>query len=543
LIVVGLKLKNIECNGIIYQINVDKQMEVSDSVGYILAANGYVKPIEYEGGKSVPMYELWGTPNTTKRTLKKYTGSKTNICINAETESQVTRMASKYRFDDYTGAIGKYRFYGGDWNSQIQKRSSYFREDRINIILDTDEELHGKVVLPKGVDVGWVKLTNNGNKERWQPRVFRGIEGMHYLKRHHWIFDGNGDLIASHSKEGPKYKHARIGVSIDNLKDLKFATESDKSRRGEYRRHIFNKELCHPEATESNLYITHINNEDMAGLSVRLSDAINEHTRHASISFRAVDNYMNFKKDRSVDDEEYDQAVKTADILVFNETYPIGNTHHKPTIMIHHGTWYRNHLESIKKQDDVADVILGTTTDLLQNDSRMLYLPSIVDTDYLRSLKDTPIYDVAHTTTSRIKKGTDEIIKYLPDIHIIEGLSYADAMAEKAKSRIVVDQVSELGIGLGAIEAMAMGIPVISCAGDEAIKQYKKIFGFVPFTNCKPEGLPEAVKYVEDNYKKLSKEAQEFVEKYHSPEVCAKRFEKICQSALMGKKLTQGDLC
>jgi hypothetical protein len=367
---------------------------------------------------------------------------------------------------------------------------------------------------------------------------------MHYLKRHHWIFDGNGYLIASHGREGKKYKHAKLDCSIDNAQDAKFKSGEDQSRRSEYRQHIFNTELCHPDTDKSNLYICHINNEDFAGLSVRLSDALKKYTRHASISFRAVDNYLNFKKDRGTDDRDYKSAVKTADVLVFNEAYPIGTTNYKHTIMIHHGSWYRSHLPGLRAADDVADVILGTTTDLLQHDKRMLWLPSIIDDQYLASFKAEPEYDILHTTTSLVKKNTDDIIKYLPNIHIVDGVSYEEAMREKGKARIVVDQISDIGIGLGALEAMAMGIPVISGAGEYALKKYKEIVGYVPFTNVKDASeLPKAAEYVNAHYDELSKQALDYIKKYHSAEVCAKRFEKICFMALRGQKPKQEDIC
>lgn len=528
-----------------YSIKNGLEYDLPDSVAYIMSLNGFVEIIDENWVENFEPTKLWGQAKTYNRRLKRYGGDKYNLCVNARDDAQVAQIAFKYGelFDEFTCPVGKYRFYGGEWNSQIQKRSSYLKEDRINVILDTDEKMSGNFHLPSGYDVGWAKVTNNGKKERMQPRVFRGIEGMHYLKRHHWMFDGNGDLISSHSIKGPKYKHVELELCIDNTQDSKYKTDKELKERQEYRRHIFNAEFIHSETDNANLYICHINNEDMAGLSGRLSRAINKYTRHSSRAYKSVENYLGFDGTFSTDDESYKKSVRSADIIVFNETYPI-EIPNKPIIMIHHGSWYRNHLEGLKKMDDVANIILGTTTDLLQHDKRMLWLPSIVDDEYLASFKGEPEYEVLHTTTSRVKKNTDEIAKYLPDIKIIEGVSYEEAMREKGKAKIVVDQISDIGIGLGAIEAMAMGIPVISGAGEYAVKKYKEIVGYIPFTNVKSASeLPEAVEYVNKNYKKLSKQALEYVKKYHSAEVCAKRFEKICFMALRSQKVTQEDLC
>ena len=78
---------------------------------------------------------------------------------------------------------------------------------------------------------------------------------------------------------------------------------------------------------------------------------------------------------------------------------------------------------------------------------------------------------IGHAPTSRAAKGSDEIIPVLQElsrkgrveIALIERLPYDAAIALKGSCDLFVDQIGDLGYGINALEALAMGIPALSC--------------------------------------------------------------------------------
>jgi len=88
--------------------------------------------------------------------------------------------------------------------------------------------------------------------------------------------------------------------------------------------------------------------------------------------------------------------------------------------------------------------------------------------------RQEPRLVIGHAPTNRIAKGSDTIIavvknlaKEFPiDFELIEGLPHHEALRRKARCDIFIDQLSELGYGINAIEALAMGI--CTCTGLEA---------------------------------------------------------------------------
>lgn len=78
---------------------------------------------------------------------------------------------------------------------------------------------------------------------------------------------------------------------------------------------------------------------------------------------------------------------------------------------------------------------------------------------------------IGHAPTSREAKGSDiilaglqEIAEHWPiEIELIENLPWERAMERKRECDIFVDQIGDLGYGINALEALALGIPTCSC--------------------------------------------------------------------------------
>ncbi len=77
---------------------------------------------------------------------------------------------------------------------------------------------------------------------------------------------------------------------------------------------------------------------------------------------------------------------------------------------------------------------------------------------------------IGHAPTNRRAKGSDLIIATVQELAranavelvLIEGLPHREALRRKAECDIFVDQLGDLGYGINALEALAMGIPTCS---------------------------------------------------------------------------------
>jgi len=103
---------------------------------------------------------------------------------------------------------------------------------------------------------------------------------------------------------------------------------------------------------------------------------------------------------------------------------------------------------------------------------------------------------VVHAPSSRSRKGTADVIaacEGLPlDLEIVEGLRHDEALARYAAADIVVDQLNAGWYGIFAIEAMALGKPVLTFLHDEAVRRTEEAFGVrVPIVSVARETLRE----------------------------------------------------
>jgi len=103
---------------------------------------------------------------------------------------------------------------------------------------------------------------------------------------------------------------------------------------------------------------------------------------------------------------------------------------------------------------------------------------------------------VVHAPSSRGRKGTEDVIAacaQLPvDLEIVEGLHHDEARERYRAADIVVDQLNAGWYGLFAIEAMALGKPVLTFLHDEAVTRTEEAFGVrVPIVSVTRETLAD----------------------------------------------------
>src|SRR5205085_1853684 len=88
---------------------------------------------------------------------------------------------------------------------------------------------------------------------------------------------------------------------------------------------------------------------------------------------------------------------------------------------------------------------------------------------------------VVHAPSNRAKKGTADVIAACEglgvELEIVEGLHHDEARRRYERADIVVDQLRAGWYGLFAIEAMALGKPVVSFLHEEAVRRTEAAFG------------------------------------------------------------------
>jgi glycosyltransferase involved in cell wall biosynthesis len=142
---------------------------------------------------------------------------------------------------------------------------------------------------------------------------------------------------------------------------------------------------------------------------------------------------------------------------------------------------------------------------------------------------------VVHAPSHRGRKGTDHVIaavEGLPaDLELVEGLHHDEARARYRAADIVVDQLNAGWYGLFAIEAMALGKPVLTFLHDEAVRRTEEAFGVaVPIVRTTKETLADdlrpLVESVEER-RRVGAASRAYVERVHDIEQVANRLMDI----------------
>jgi glycosyltransferase involved in cell wall biosynthesis len=138
---------------------------------------------------------------------------------------------------------------------------------------------------------------------------------------------------------------------------------------------------------------------------------------------------------------------------------------------------------------------------------------------------------VVHAPSSRSKKGTEHVIAacaQLPvDLEIVEGLHHDEARRRYEAADIVVDQLHAGWYGLFAIEAMALGKPVVGFLHEEAVRLTEEAYGVeVPIVSAGPETLAERLRPLVESAElrlRVGAASRAYVERVHDVERIADR--------------------
>jgi glycosyltransferase involved in cell wall biosynthesis len=138
---------------------------------------------------------------------------------------------------------------------------------------------------------------------------------------------------------------------------------------------------------------------------------------------------------------------------------------------------------------------------------------------------------IVHAPSSRRRKGTEHVVAACEgldvDLELVEGLRHDEAFERYRSADIVVDQLNAGWYGVFAIEAMALGKPVVAFLHEEAVRLTEQAFATkVPIVSATAESLRETLRpLVADAAarRELGAASRAYVERVHDLERVADR--------------------
>src|SRR5581483_2889225 len=127
---------------------------------------------------------------------------------------------------------------------------------------------------------------------------------------------------------------------------------------------------------------------------------------------------------------------------------------------------------------------------------------------------------------SRRRKGTEHVVAACAaldcDLEIVEGLDHRRAFERYRRADVIVDQLNAGWYGVFAIEAMALGKPVVTFLHDEAVRRTSEAFGIdVPIANATKETLGDVLRPLVDSpdeRRRVGAASRAYVEEVHDLE-------------------------
>jgi len=249
--------------------------------------------------------------------------------------------------------------------------------------------------------------------------------------------------------------------------------------------------------------------QDTGGQGQRSAAAFKKYTDWDVRAMCAAETYIQFPVDMLWNLKVARKMYDRADVVEHQNWlygYAMYETHQpgKPTVVRHHGTPLRGTADAANREAaSVGATQIVATVDLLDDCPTAIWTPGYYDLDEIsrnyprrkhRNLR------IGHGPTVRSVKGTDAILKalnnlshqYPIEVELTEQVPWTSSLRRKSFCDIWVDQLA-LGYGGSTIEAMAMGIPVVSGWEEPEDKElFEKTTGEpVPFQHATTKDITE----------------------------------------------------
>jgi glycosyltransferase involved in cell wall biosynthesis len=105
------------------------------------------------------------------------------------------------------------------------------------------------------------------------------------------------------------------------------------------------------------------------------------------------------------------------------------------------------------------------------------------------------------------------------ELEIVEGLDHREAFERYRRADVIVDQLNAGWYGVFAIEAMALGKPVVTFLHDEAVRKTEEAFGVdVPIVNATSKTLIDALRPLVESpeeRRRVGRASRAYVEEVH----------------------------
>ena len=140
---------------------------------------------------------------------------------------------------------------------------------------------------------------------------------------------------------------------------------------------------------------------------------------------------------------------------------------------------------------------------------------------------------IVHAPTNASIKGTSAILAALEELRrerefellLVQNMTHVEAMRVYGTADLVIDQVLAGWYGGFAVEAMAMGKPVLCYLREEDFDQVPaELIADLPIRNIRPDRLADDIDVVLDRHSEWrdwSQRSRQFVEKWHNPRLIA----------------------
>jgi glycosyltransferase involved in cell wall biosynthesis len=153
-------------------------------------------------------------------------------------------------------------------------------------------------------------------------------------------------------------------------------------------------------------------------------------------------------------------------------------------------------------------------------------------------LEDRPRPIVLHAPSSRKRKGTEHVVAACEgldvELDIVEGLRHDEARRRYERADLVVDQLNAGWYGVFALEAMALGKPVLSFLREEAVRATEREMGVeVPIVPVTKETLRERIAELAaspEKRRRIGASSRSYVERLHDADKGADRLIAIYRS-------------
>jgi glycosyltransferase involved in cell wall biosynthesis len=130
---------------------------------------------------------------------------------------------------------------------------------------------------------------------------------------------------------------------------------------------------------------------------------------------------------------------------------------------------------------------------------------------------------IVHAPSSRRRKGTEHVLAACAeldaDLELVEGLHHVEALDRYRRADVIVDQLNAGWYGVFAIEAMALGKPVVTFLHEEAVRRTEQAFGVrVPLVRATRETLRERLAELAGDpalRRRIGGESRAYVERVH----------------------------